>query len=278
MVARLSSVPDVVLLAGLDRSGTSAVSRTLARHPQVELWMQPFNSSVFRTRMYEVLGGASECPQEYQFAANLFQGVIDPGLIKSEWFFKYSTTTTAVAGHLHLVKTTISHLHAHWFAEHFENVEVLSIWRDPVEVIRSVFRNQFQHWYAGSLQPIRDLVSQVRFLSDLFPMRLFEDLTPLGEVAANFAVRSAFLLHHLPVGKTIPYQLFCDDPNLLLNRFCQQRGLPEFDFSRFAADDLNLLGARESSPAGITDEETRRIEKYFAPLRDLVDRHQLTRG
>lgn len=52
-------------------------------------------------------------------------------LIKSHWYFEYSTTTVYKENQLHLIKTTINHLFQKWMKLNFPDIEVWGIWRIP---------------------------------------------------------------------------------------------------------------------------------------------------
>ena len=47
----MSAKPNNLILNGFDRCGSTAMARTLARHPEVEVLMQPFNSGSIRSKL-----------------------------------------------------------------------------------------------------------------------------------------------------------------------------------------------------------------------------------
>ena len=262
----------LVFIFGFDRSGTTALARVLAAHPDTELLMQPFNSSEFRQRMYDILNNENVSATQRQFIEGLTKGVIDTAYISSPWFFKYSTTETWKTGQLHIVKSTISHFLLPWLVCEFPMTGVWGIWRQPVDVIDSIFRNNFQGWYAGAIPCLKETVKSCNQLRQSFPDESFDGLSAVGEVAMNFAIRSFHLFQHLPTGNVIWYDEFCRSPNVAVERFRERFGLRQVDVAHLANRDLNMTGRkRNAHTACLTARDVAEIQRITEPAIELME-------
>src|SRR5690606_25631938 len=126
------------ILNGFDRSGTSAISRLLAFHPQIELIMEPFNSAFIRDKMYQSLDENDRTRPEHHFFTDLSNNLLINDLIKYHWHKKYSSTYAYKEGKLHIIKTTINHFAQKWMADNFSQIDVWGIWREPHDIVDSI--------------------------------------------------------------------------------------------------------------------------------------------
>lgn len=259
----------LVFLTGFDRSGTSVISRTLASTPGVELLMQPFNGSSFREDIYTILTESNARQEQVLLLEGMAKGQIMTELIRSPWFFRNSTTTEWIPHATHIVKSTISHLHYPWIAER-SNASFWCVWRSPLEVLNSIFANGFEGWYKDSADAIQNVVAASPELSDAFPPSSFSQLSTVGEVAMNFAVRMYHLLSVLPERNVINYSQFCDCPADALNPFLSSVGRRPCTITSQIEADLNILGTRLTTKpdriAGYLPEVERIVEPVLAIL------------
>ena len=259
----------VFILNGFDRCGSSAISRTLGQHPQVELLFQPFNSGSIRRKMYQILDDEIASANDYKFFEGLAQGDLYEDYIKSQWHFKYSTTRELLPGRLHLIKTTINHFTAEWQQKHFPSIPLWGIWREPENILRSILRNNFtEQWYEGAIDEIKPMLSQRRFLN------VYNDFLPNLNSAENItafliAVRSHYFFYNIPVERILKYESFVDSPNRELSKVCLAFGLQQFDFDIFAKKDLNVIGKAYKANAKEANgfESNRVVDEIFQPLR-----------
>ncbi len=263
-----------VLMTGFDRSGTSAVSRTLAAHPKIELFMQPFNSGPLRRLLYQILADDLVSEDDVQFFSGLENGRIDTDYIKSHWFFEHSTTTKYIPGSLHIIKSTISHFKLPWLQQRFPSIEVWGIWREPMDVLSSIFRNGFETWYENSFEELADSVRQNERLNAVFGKFLHLTLNPIEQVALNLAVRCHHFFGHVPADQVIHFDEFCTDATSL-NRFCRSSGLPEFDFRSFSDGDHNIIGRLDSGEKAdpFHGKNLQVVNEILHPLRQAFSNH-----
>ena len=260
------------ILIGFDRSGTSAISRTLAAHPSIELFMQPFNSGPLRSLMYKILSDDIVSNEDRAFFNHLSNGKIDTDYIKSHWFFEHSTTTSFVPNALHIIKSTISHFKVPWIQQHFPEIEVWGIWREPLDILRSIFRNGFESWYEGSFADLSETIAKDQKLSELFGSFLSLDSGVREKVALNLAVRSLHFFRHIEADKVIQFEHFCNNAGML-NRFCVNYKLERFEFSDHSKRDHNIIGTMEESerPDPFSGVDMESIEAILAPLRNEIE-------
>ena len=234
-----------VILNGFDRSGTSAISKTLSYHPKTELIMQPFNSGFIRKKMYEVFGDieSKEVEEARIFFNNLLEKKINNELIKSEWHFKFSSTQNYVPEKLHIIKTTINHLAQKWMKENFLDIHVWGIWREPKEIVSSIMQNNFYNeWYKEAVISLKKTIRSVDFLKENY-FHLIEFLdTDVKRTSFLIAVRTHFFLYYLDSDKLIDYSIFVKDANRGLQFFCDFYKLNDFDFNKYSKNDLNIVG------------------------------------
>lgn len=240
------------ILTGFDRSGTSAISRTLALHPQVELVFRPFNGGSIRSKMYDVLSNESVSDEDIHFFSELEKGRFDAPYVKSWWHKKYSTITDHfLEDQIHVVITNLNHFTIPWVASNFPKIESWAIWREPLDIIQSCIDNHFLgDWYADALTQVKATVRNNDFLRQHFLP--YESLLndDIKKTAYLLAVRNTFLFHHIELGKLIDYELFKNDPNAGLMPLLTFFGLDvDFDFTVMLERDLNsVLGKVKYSP------------------------------
>lgn len=234
-----------IILNGFDRSGTSAISRTLASHSKAELIMQPFNSGFLRKRMYDEFGieNYEEVEQAKIFFNDLRENKLNNDLINSHWYYKESSTLEYIPKKLHIIKTTINHLAQKWMKDNYSDIDVWGIWRDPKEIVSSIMNNGFYgKWYNEGINSIRKTVESVDFLNQYY-MHFFERLdTDVKRTSFLLAVRTHFFLNFLDEDKLIDYAIFKNDADHGLERFVNYYNLNNYNFNEYSKKDLNLIG------------------------------------
>jgi len=262
----------VLILNGFDRCGSSAISRTLSQHPQVELIFQPFNSGSIRSKMYQILSSENASKQDYDFYDGLRSGSIDESYIKSEWYYKYSTTRTIVPRHLHIVKTTINHFTAEWHLENFPEIPLWGIWREPEAILNSILRNSFtDKWYSDALEGLKPTLSVCDALKDY--LAFIPQLSDHVALTSFFiAVRSHYFFQRIPVENILRYELFATSPSQELGRVCNAFDLEMADFDAFSKHDLNVIGKayqpKQQEVCEIRDPQL--VNAIFAPLKQMM--------
>src|SRR5690606_9554940 len=197
---------DFVILNGFDRSGTSAISKVLLSHPQIELIMQPFNSGFIREKMYKILDEDDRESPEHQFFSDLSNNTLNNDLIKSHWHEKYSSTHKYQEGKLHIIKTTINHFAQRWMVDNYPEIDVWGIWREPKDIVDSIIRNYFYNdWYKDAIREIIPTIKSESSLSNHFQIYLPLLNSKVYETAFLLAVRSYFFFLHLYPQNVINY-------------------------------------------------------------------------
>lgn len=236
------------ILNGFDRSGTSAISRTIATHPDIEVIMQPFNSGSIRQKLYQVIDDDNATDADYDFFQKLEQGVLELSYINSDWHKKHSSVINFVDGKLHLIKTTQNHLAIAWVKQHFPNIEHWGIWRDPIDILASLVRNNFHiKWYSGAVNELAETVRRHKVLDVEFSSFIDQLANPIREMAFIIAVRSWFYFRHLDQNKIIYYSTFIQNHNEALADLIEYYGLRSFDFDMQKKGDLNIIGKKYNS-------------------------------
>lgn len=265
-----------VILTGFDRSGTSAISKTIAQHPQVELVFRPFNGGSIRRKMYQILSDQNASQSDFEFFEGLQKGKFLSAYVESWWHQKYSTIKDAFADNkLHLLITNLNHFTIPWLKERFPLLENWAIWREPLDVLQSCIENDFLgNWYLDALTEVRVAVDATECLRRHFRTysnRLDDDVKT---TAYLIAVRNTYLFENIEHGKLIDYELFKKDPNTALLPFLQYFGLDEdFDFTPMLTRDLNSIPGRVQYVPGkpkvynFSLEQREFVDELFAPLR-----------
>lgn len=231
----------VVIIHGFDRSGTSAISRTLASMDRVELFMQPFNSGPIRKRMYELWDSDMASDSDKAFFQGLTQGEIDHEYIKSHWFFDHSTSQHFVDGHLHIIKTTINHFTVDWIKNDFPAIDQWAIWRNPMDILASLVRNDFiGDWYHDALKEITPTVNN-HSIFEPYRSFLFELDNEIKMAAFLIAVRSHYLFDKIDGHNIIVYEDFVENPLKSLSHFTEKYSLDSGSIN-MVNNDLNVIG------------------------------------
>ena len=270
--------PHHMILNGFDRCGSSAISRVLTVHPQIELMLQPFNSGSIRRKMYQVMTDEIASAEDVRFFSELEQGRFWRDYVVSPWFEKHSTALDFVPGHLHVLKTTLNHLTIRWVRERFPGVEFWGIWRDPFDILASLVRNEFYgQWYLDALPQLAETVRE----SGEFPSLFAEWLEEIGgneirALAFLIAARSYFFFNYLEPEKLINYEIFKTDPNAELNKITRHFGLAEHSFEAESDKDHNVIGLgfeKGKSHRHLIGEADREFAAaVFAPLFEVMER------
>ncbi|MBK8486671.1 MAG: sulfotransferase [Bacteroidetes bacterium] len=231
-----------IILNGFDRSGTSAISKVLAYHPQIELIMQPFNSGFVREVMNFEYKERDNSKDSFLFFDSLRNNMLRNDLIKSHWYFEYSTTTVYKENQLHLIKTTINHLFQKWMKLNFPDIEVWGIWRDPKKIVNSIFRNDFYNkWYQNAVDEIAFTVANCEILKDHFTPFINSLNSDVRKMSFLIAVRTYYFLYYLDSDKLLNYETFVSSYNYL-NKFTNAYSLTDFNFNECADIDYNIVG------------------------------------
>lgn len=272
-----SGVPNNLILNGFDRCGSSAISRVLTDHPQIELIMQPFNGGSIRRKLYKILDNNNTTAADFGFFENLQKDKLDTSYIESEWHKKYSTVSHFSHGKLHVLKTTQNHFTASWIKTNFPRLEQWGIWRDPIDILASLVRNDFHiQWYAGAIDELIPTVRSNKLLNDQFGWAIHRATDDLRKMAVVFAVRSYFYFYHIDIDKVLFYEHFLESRNSCLRKITDYFGLIQFNFEESDdRRDLNITGKFYKPGAKYSEEipmdQRKFLSKLFEPLRELMN-------
>lgn len=237
-----------VIVNGFDRSGTSAISKCLSSHVDLELIMHPFNSGSIREKMYLILSNHNTSVEDRSFFNKLKNNDLDQSYIKSGWHKKHSSTDTHIPGKIHLVKTTLNHLAQKWMVEEHSELDVWGIWRDPFDNMNSILSNGFHtNWYKDALLQLAPTVENSELLKPLFIDFFKTGLNDFQKLALQFSIRTYFFLYYLESSKLIDYERFKASPTAEVSKFFKYYGLDTIDVQDYAAKDLNIIGSRLNS-------------------------------
>jgi len=261
-----------LILNGFDRCGSSAISKLLATHPQIELIFHPFNSGSIRSKMYLVMTDEIASEEDALFFAELEQGRFLRDYVVSPWVEEHSTAHDFSPGKLHVLKTTLNHLTICWIHERYPGIEFWGIWRDPFDILASLVRNEFYgKWYLDALPQIAVTLKE----SGEFPPLFAERLESIGgsevrALALLIATRSYFFFNYLEPEKLINYERFNTDPDRELNRLTRYFGLTEHSFKGESDRDYNVTGLgfeKGKSHRNLVNEADNNFAaEVFAPL------------
>ena len=239
-IALNSERPHTIILNGFDRSGSSAISKSLSQHPDIELFMQPFNSGPVRRKMYQIWDDTVAAEEDIKFFEGLETGILHREYIHSHWFEQHSTSKEFIPGRLHVVKTTLNHLLIPWCQTRFPNIHQWAIWRDPWQILSSLIRNDFiGDWYADGFEQITVTVKNNEGLS-LFAEFLPRISHPHSQAAFLIAVRSFVLFTNVNSNRVIFYNEFKKNPSGACALFFEMYGLMPISID--SKDDLNIIG------------------------------------
>lgn len=270
------------ILIGFDRSGTSAISRTLSEHPEIELIFRPFNSGPIRQTMYQLLDDSNVDDRDKSFFKNLEKGKLDTSYFVSQWHEKFSTVTDSFKkDKLHVIITNINHFSVRWVHKVFPRIEQWAIWRDPEDILNSCIKNEFYGaWYADALEQVTETVQADSELRTLFGewVSLVQTANYTIKTAFLIAVRNYFLFSEIEANKVIDYDIFRTNPNQALKPVLEYFDLKKsFDFSPYLNIDLNSIPSVDGYSANkpkvnIIDSKDLDIAKrIFMPLKDIYN-------
>jgi hypothetical protein len=268
-----------IILNGFDRCGSSAISKALATHPQIELIFHPFNSGSIRRKMYMIMTDKIASNDDLHFFSELEKGRFWRDYVVSPWFEKYSTVFEFVPDKLHILKTTLNHLTIRWIKDRFPEIEFWGIWRDPFDIMASLVRNDFcGKWYFDAFPQIADTIAQNQ---GEFPKEFRNKIADVGEnevraLAFLIAARSWFFFNHLKQRHLINYEIFKTDPARELNKIPRHFGFAEHKFDSDFDKDFNVVGRGYEKGRNyrdqISDADMHFAASLFTPLFDLMDR------
>ncbi|GGE05079.1 hypothetical protein [Psychroflexus salis] len=270
-----------LILNGYDRSGTSAISRTLSKHPDVELVFRPFNSGSIRKKMYKILDDSNTNSEDNNFFSNLEKGIFIESYIKSEWHFKYSTVEGDFhPNNFHIIITNINHFSIPWVNKNYPKIEQWAIWRDPIEILNSCVKNKFYgKWYKDAFDELDETLNKNDFLKELFYNKFTLAIKSNYVVKTAFliAVRNYVLFKYISKSKIIDYNIFEIDPNKALNGLLKHFNLKDFDFKEYLKVDLNSISSIDGFKPSvkkpiILDKNDLTIAKdFFKPLYEIYN-------
>ncbi len=233
-----------VIVNGFDRSGTSMIARLLARHPDVELFFQPFSGTAVHRTQWEIWDESVEAPEVEAFLRGLSAGRLDRNFLSSDWFVNHSSVFEPRPGRLHVIKSTKLHFKIRWFRAHWPQTPIFGIYRDPRAVLCSLVRNDFHRtWYGErAFEAAERAIVSDPGLRKAYSRFLGPGRSDVERMALAVAARTHVMARDLPRDAWIRYEEVLRDPNGTLNRFLARFGCPEHDFSRHVAEDFNVVG------------------------------------
>lgn len=235
---------EVAIVVGFDRSGTSAVSQTAARHPEIELLWRSFNSGSIRKKMNIILDDESASDADRGFLKNLERGVLDSSYIKTPYHWKTSTVQEElIPGHVHFLISNINHFATPWTQKTFPGIGHWALWRDPFDILQSCVENGFlNEWYEAMIPDIQEAVLQNDFLNENLQWSHEHLTNETRKTAYILAAKNLLLFDTIQKDRIIDYDLFRNDPNAALSGFVKSYGLASsFDFSDSLESDLNTI-------------------------------------
>lgn len=240
----MSLTPRVVLLVAFDRSGSSMVSKVLARHPGVNVLFQPFNGTAVHRSQWEIWSPDHAEPATEAFLSGLLQGEVEADYIASDWFGRHSSSLHVEPGAVNLVKDTKLHFQIPWLKQRFPSLEVLGLSRDPRAILASLVRNDFHRtWYGGD--HFAALCRTLCTRPELAELHRFvpECSTDLRRMALMLAVRNGWMLRQLEPAAVIRYEDLLRDPDAGFGAVVERWGLAPVPFAAHLREDHNIAGA-----------------------------------
>ncbi len=256
---------NVALLTGFDRSGTSAISKAIATHPQVELLWRVFNSGSIRRKMNVLLTDESASDEDRHFFSELEHGRLYTDYIETVYHWKTSTTTEGlVEGRLHVLITNINHLAVPWSMAKYPKIGHWGIWRDPYHILQSCVENKFlEDWYEGAVLELAELVTSHPFLKERFAWALSTLDSVTRKTAFILAVRNYVLFNAVGAENLLDYDLFCETPDRALFPLLNRYGIAnDHDFDKVLDVDLNTI-------PGVVPYERGRVKTLYFSDRDM---------
>lgn len=278
----LTMVLNNLILIGFDRSGTSAISKILAKHDEIELVYRPFNSGPIRHKMYKILDDSIVDKYDINFFKKLQDNVFDSSYVVSGWHKKYSTIKDDfIEGQLHVLITNLNHFSVKWVNDNFPAIEQWGIWRDPVEILNSCIKNNFyDSWYDDALEQVIKTVkkdSELKIHFDSFSNYVIE-ANDVIKTAFLIAVRNYFLFKHIDRKKVIIYEDFKANPNKALEYLLNHFGInKKYDFSPYLEIDLNTIPSADGYSKNkkrkfvLRNADLVEAKKMFEPLYEIFN-------
>jgi len=233
----------LVFINSFDRSGSSAIVNALKTVPHFTIFMQPFNSSGVRKKMYAIWDDSTPDEADKRCFESLAKFEMPIDYFASSWHEKFSSSQSFVPGNVHVLKTTINHFLVPWTKTKYPNILQYAIWRDPLDILASIIRNNvYEKSYAGAVAEILPAIESNNFLRKCF-IRYVQFLDSDNKKAAFLiAVRNSFLLSHVDADKLIDYELFKTSPSKALSYFVNQFSDAEIDIDFVRNQDLSVWG------------------------------------
>lgn len=233
-----------VFLVGFDRSGTSFVAGMLERHPRVQYFCQPDNSSPLHRAQWEYWGAGDGDAASNRFRDALAAGRVDRDYVVSDWFRRFGCGEWELSRDaVNVIKSTKLHWKVRWL-ERVPAFEILAVLRDPRAAVASLVRNGFhEKWYGpADYRAARERVTS----GDLPDTGL--DLSPPGESPSSVAAVAWLLLVRTAV---LCADLDWDERRLLFYErarerpsgyLCSMLALPPHDLDAAREQDFNIIG------------------------------------
>ncbi len=262
--------PQTTLFIGFDRSGSSMISKLMAKHPEVNLIFQPFNNSELTHKQWEIWESNHQATPWFNWFTQLEKGYLLQDSIQSKWFFNHSSSLTFEADKINLIKDTKLHFKVYWLQENFPGINLYGIWRDPRSILRSLVRNDFHKtWYQHLHQNlVQDLIMRNKVFQP-FNKWTKINLSDIEVMALGIALRIYYLMEYLPANNWIYFQSVLNDPNHYLNQFTANWGLKHFDFAPYLSKDYNIAGkpfeGENQWESFFTTSQLDNINEIFAP-------------
>lgn len=236
--------PDLVLLNGFDRSGSSMMAQLLGAHPGAALVFHPFNSTEVHRDQWRIWSPTEAHPSTLGFWNALRQARLDRSYLRSHWHDAHGHWPDTTP-HTIFVKDTKLHFHLDWLRAQVPQLRIQGIWRAPEDILGSLTHNGFHEtWYGGE---------HYQTLLDHWPV----DLEALRSVAARaadavermavmIAARTAWFFARLRPEAVLCYRSIVSNPNELRRVFAEAT---DFDFGPLARRDHNVSGVARPADA-----------------------------
>ena len=233
----------LVILNGFDRCGSSFIGGLLSRHPQINYFFQPFSRTEVHRTQYEPWGETTSAPATEAFLQSLLAGTVDHDYIASDWFRRFSDFDLGDTRRIGLIKDTKLHTKMAWLKHRFPEVQLYGIRRNPRAILCSLVRNGFHtRWYGEPAyrKTLELLAGDARLAT--FATVAGTCRSTVEKTALVIAVRTALMTMELDDDQWLAYEQVQEDPDRVLNAFCDRLGLPRYRFSAFARRDYNASG------------------------------------
>lgn len=263
-----------LIINSFDRSGSNAIIKTLAQHPQIEYLMNPFNGGSIRKKTNFILTSNNTTQEDFSFFKNLENETLYTDYIKSGWFNTHSTTTKFIKGHLHILKTTLNHFTVEWLNHNFPKIETWGIWRNPYDILASIIRNNFhKDWYIGFKDEIISTVLKNNQLKEEYGTFIHQIDSDVRTTAFLLSVKNYYFFKNINHYKIFSYENFIENPNKAVEYFMRYFRLDDFVF-KVNNSDLNIVGKEYMPGRGyknvIPTKDKDFIKEVLKPLKKLI--------